>query len=78
MTKNHNKIQKGSQVKVISGKYRNRVGKILKIINSQNQVIIENINIKTKHVKPRREEEKGERLTIEAPIHKSNITIDQT
>nr|QCI05069.1 ribosomal protein L24 [Callithamnion tetricum] len=62
-------------MKIISGKYKNQIGKILEIIYRKNQVIVENINMKTKHVKPKREEEKGEILSIEAPIHKSNITI---
>ena len=78
MTQKNNKITKGIQVKIISGKYKNQIGKVLQIINSKNQVIVENINIKTKHMKPRREEEKGELLNIEAPINKSNITIHNT
>lgn len=68
-------IKKGDNVTIISGKYKYKTGKIVKIINSKNQVIVENINIKTKHIKPKREEEQGEIIKIEAPIHKSNIKI---
>lgn len=78
MAQKNNKIKQGIQVKIISGKYKNQVGKVLKIITSKDQVIVENINMKTKHMKPKREEEKGELLNIEAPINKSNTTIYNT
>nr|YP_009395430.1 ribosomal protein L24 [Polysiphonia infestans]ARW64410.1 ribosomal protein L24 [Polysiphonia infestans] len=70
------KIKKGHQVKIISGKYKGSKGKVLSVCQKTNKVTIENFNIKTKHVKPKRDEEKGYIKKIEGPIHQSNIKID--
>nr|YP_009392941.1 ribosomal protein L24 [Caloglossa intermedia]ARW61503.1 ribosomal protein L24 [Caloglossa intermedia] len=67
------KLKVGDYVKIISGKYKNESGKIIKIITKKNSAIVENINLKTKHIKPTREEEKGNIEQIEGPIHISNI-----
>nr|YP_009393974.1 ribosomal protein L24 [Polysiphonia sertularioides]ARW62536.1 ribosomal protein L24 [Polysiphonia sertularioides] len=71
------KIKKGSIVQIISGKYKNQSGKILSICKESNKVIVENINIKIKHVKPKQDNEKGNIKQIEAPIHFSNIKIEK-
>jgi len=51
------------------------MGKITKIISKTSKVIIENINLKTKHVKPNQKEESGQIINIEAPIHSSNVML---
>lgn len=68
-------LKTGDIVKIISGKYKNKKGKIKKIIVNKNSLIIENINTKTKHVKPKQNEEKGQIIQIEAPIHRSNAKL---
>lgn len=70
-------IRKGSKVKVISGKYKNQIGNVLSICKQTSRVVVENINIKTKHIKPKQTNEKGEIKQIEAPIHFSNIKIEE-
>jgi len=52
-----------------------QIGKITKIISKTSKVIIENINLKTKHVKPNQKEESGQIINIEAPIHSSNVML---
>ena len=69
--KNHLKI--GDNVKIISGKYKNKEGKIIKIKSKKEQVFIENINFKTKHIKPKQVDTKGEIKQIEGYIHISNL-----
>lgn len=73
-----NKIKQGDNVTIISGKYKGQYGKVSAILKKTNQVLIKNINIKTKHVKPKQTEEKGYIKTIEAPIHYSNIKLRKT
>nr|YP_010851072.1 ribosomal protein L24 [Aphanocladia stichidiosa]WGH14051.1 ribosomal protein L24 [Aphanocladia stichidiosa] len=70
-----NQIQKGDSVKIISGKYKGEYGKIFSIIKNKNQVLIKNINIKTKHIKPKQTEDKGYIKKIETPIHYSNVKL---
>lgn len=66
-------IKKGDNVTVISGKEKGKQGVVRSILKNKQQVIVENINIKTKHVKPKQTEEKGIIKEIECPIHYSNI-----
>ena len=66
-------LKVGDTVKIISGKYKNQISTVRKIIYKKNSVIIENINFKTKYIKPRNNEEIGKIQKIEKPIHISNI-----
>nr|YP_009393358.1 ribosomal protein L24 [Symphyocladiella dendroidea]ARW61920.1 ribosomal protein L24 [Symphyocladiella dendroidea] len=69
------KINKGDDIKIISGKYKGEYGKVSLVLKKNNQVIIENINIKTKHIKPKQTDDKGYIKKIEKPIHYSNIKL---
>nr|YP_010155989.1 50S ribosomal protein L24 [Cumathamnion serrulatum]QQY85395.1 50S ribosomal protein L24 [Cumathamnion serrulatum] len=62
----------GEKIKVISGKHKGKIGKVKKILSKQNSLIVENINFKTKHIKPKQNDEKGQIIKIEASIHSSN------
>nr|YP_010618935.1 Ribosomal protein L24 [Deltalsia parasitica]WAX02948.1 Ribosomal protein L24 [Deltalsia parasitica] len=69
------KIKKGDDIKVISGKYKGKFGKVSLVLKKNNQVLIEDINIKIKHVKPKQTDDKGYIKKIEKPIHYSNIKL---
>lgn len=75
MKKNKIHVKNGDTVQVISGKHKGEIGTITKILNKTSQVIIENLNIKTKHVRPAQKEESGKIITFEAPIHSSNVML---
>ncbi|CAM9090540.1 unnamed protein product [Sphacelaria rigidula] len=66
-------IKIGEKVKVISGHDKGKDGIVKKILKSKNQVIIEGINIKVKHIKAQRSGETGEIKRIEFPINRSNV-----
>lgn len=66
-------IQKGETVQIITGKSKGKIGKIKKIISKKYKIIIENINIKKKHLRPKKEGETGKIIEIEMPIHISNV-----
>nr|YP_010851666.1 ribosomal protein L24 [Echinothamnion hystrix]WGH14641.1 ribosomal protein L24 [Echinothamnion hystrix] len=68
-------IQKGDNVKIISGKHKGEYGKVSSVIKNKHQVIIKNINIRTKHIKPKQTEDRGYIKKIEAPIHYSNVKL---
>ena len=65
------KIKKGDTVRVIAGKDKGKEGKILVVDRKTDRVIVEGVNMATKHVKPRG----GVQQVVhqEAPIHVSNV-----
>ncbi|KAI8557655.1 hypothetical protein RHMOL_Rhmol04G0027200 [Rhododendron molle] len=71
--KMHVKI--GDTVKVISGRDKGKIGEITEIFKHNSTVIVNEINLKTKHVKSRGEDEPGKIITIEAPVHSSNVML---
>jgi large subunit ribosomal protein L24 len=66
-------IKKGDTVRVITGKDKNKTGKVIKCLPSLNRVIVEGINIYKKHVRPRTQQEKGQTVMVPRPIHASNV-----
>ena len=69
------KIRKNDPVIVISGNDKGRSGKVLKVFRKTSRVIVEGINMRTKHVKPTQKSPQGGRQVKEAPIHSSNVMI---
>lgn len=65
-------VKSGDLVQVIAGKDQGKVGTIKKVNTKTGQVLLEGVNIKTKHVKPEGEEE-GKIAKVEYPIHHSNV-----
>ena len=71
-------VKKGDTVQVIAGKDKGKVGEILNIYPKLSKVIVQGVNIKTKHVKPKQEGESGRIATQEFPIHSSNVMVYST
>ena len=67
------KIKKGDSVQVIAGKDKNKKGKILSVDVKNNRVIVEGINMITKHTKPNVKNQNGGIVQKEAPIDLSNV-----
>ena len=65
----------GDKVVVIAGKDIGKEGKIIKTLKNDNKVVVEGINMVTKHVKPSAQNENGGIIKVEAPIHASNVMI---
>jgi large subunit ribosomal protein L24 len=66
-------VKTGDTVIVISGKDKGTVGKVLQVFPKTSRVVVEGVNIRTKHVKPQAEGESGSIQTGEASIHSSNV-----
>ena len=69
------KIKKGDKVKVISGKDRGKSGKVLKVAEKLKKVSVAGINLRIKHMRPKKEGEKGQRIQFPAPMDISNIML---
>ena len=65
----------GDKVVVIAGKDKGKEGKIIKTLKNDNKVVVEGINMVTKHVKPSAQNENGGIIKVEAPIHVSNVKV---
>lgn len=68
-------VKKGDTVQVISGRDKGKVGEVLKAMPKISKVVIKDVNVRTKHVKPTQEGESGRVVTFEAPIHSSNVML---
>lgn len=68
------KFKTGDQVVVIAGKDKGKTGKIMRVVHDINKVVIEGVNIRTRHVK-KTANKPGERIQYEAPLQASNVMI---
>ena len=60
-------------VQVISGKYKGRSGKILRILADKNMVVVEKVNMIKRHMKPSQSDPKGGIVEKEAPLYVSKV-----
>ena len=67
------KIKKGDLVKVIAGKDKDKEGKVLAVNKEKNTLIVEGINMITKHTKPSAANQNGGIVKQEGPIDASNV-----
>ena len=72
---NKMRIKKDDTVAVISGKEKGKTGKVLKAFPAQGRVLVEKVNVRVKHKKPRSAQDVGGRLDQEAPIDVSNVMV---
>jgi len=68
-------IKKGDTVIVIAGKDKGKKGKVLSANPKTDRVIVENVNMVTKHQKPSMKVQQGGRIHKESAIHVSNVLI---
>ena len=69
------KIKKGDLVKVIAGKDKDKEGKVTVVDHKNGKVVVEGVNIMTKHTKPSAANQAGGIITTEAPIDASNVMV---
>ena len=67
------KIKKGDTVKVITGKDKDKEGKVIAVNKKDNTIIVEGINMVTKHTKPSAANQNGGIVKQEGPIDASNV-----
>lgn len=62
------KIKKGDTVKIISGNDKGKRGKVLSVFPEKGRLVVEGVNVKKKHVRPKKEGQKGELVRMPAPF----------
>lgn len=69
------KIKKGDNVIVLAGKDNGKSGKIIKTIPKVEKVVVEGVNMRKRHLRPKKQGEKGQIVEISAPMHVSNVML---
>ena len=69
------KIKKGDTVQVLSGNDKGKTGEVLEVIPKTQKVVVKGVNIRKKHVKPRKQGEEGGILSLECSIPSSKVNV---
>lgn len=69
------KIKKGDTVEVLSGNDKGKTGEVLEIIPKLQKVIVKGVNIRKKHIKPKKQGEEGGIISVECSIHSSKVNV---
>jgi len=69
------RIKKGDTVKVLSGNDKGKTGEVLEVIPKTEKIIVKGVNVRKKHVKPRKQGEEGGIISVEVAIHSSKASV---
>ncbi len=69
------KIHKNDQVLIISGKDKGRKGKVIEALPKQGRLVIEGINLRKKHMRPKKSGEKGQIVEMPVPLNVSDVKV---
>jgi large subunit ribosomal protein L24 len=73
--KDNMKIKVNDKVKISTGKDKGKVAKVLQVFPDKNRASVEGVNLLVKHMRPRRQGEKGQRIEFPAPMDLSNLML---
>lgn len=69
------KIKKGDNVMVLSGNDKGKTGEVLEVIPKTHKIIVKGVNIRKKHIKPRKQGDEGGIIPIECAIPSSKVAV---
>ena len=69
------RIKKGDTVKILAGNDKGKTGEVLEVIPKTEKIIVKGVNIRKKHVKPRKQGEEGGIIPVECSIHSSKVNV---
>ena len=69
------KIKKGDNVKIMIGKDRGKIGKVIKVNPKNDKVTVESLNLYKKNVRPKRQGEKGQIVSVPRPLPASRAML---
>ena len=68
-------IKKGDTVKVLSGNDKGKTGEVLEVIPKTQKIVVKGVNVRKKHVKPRKQGEEGGIISVECAIHMAKVNL---
>lgn len=69
------KIRTNDMVKIMGGKDKGKTGKVIQVFSDRGLVVVEGLNQLVKHMKPRRQGEKGQKVQFAAPLPASRVAL---
>jgi len=69
------RIKKGDTVKVLSGNDKGKTGEVLEVIPKTEKIVVKGVNVRKKHVKPRKQGEEGGIISVEVAVHSSKVNV---
>lgn len=69
------RIKKGDNVKVMKGKDRGKTGKVMQAFPDGRKVVVEGVNVMVKHMRTRRQGEKGQKIEFNGPVTAANVQL---
>lgn len=73
------KIKTNDNVKVLSGRDRGKTGKVLQVLQNKGTggkyVVVEGVNLRKKHLRPKQKSEPGRVIELAAPLHASKVMV---
>lgn len=75
MKKTNLKIRKGDTVKVLTGKDRNKTGKVLEVLPKVERLVVEGVNIHTRFTRPKKQGEKGQKMQFPGSMAVSKVML---
>ncbi|MGH2368590.1 MAG: 50S ribosomal protein L24 [Chloroflexota bacterium] len=69
------KVRKNDTVQVLAGRERGKQGKVSRVIPKEARVVVDGVNIRKRHVRPRRQGEQAGIVEFPAPLHISNVAV---
>ena len=69
------RIKKGDTVQVLSGNDKGKKGEVLEVMPKDSKVVVKGVNVRKKHIKPRRQGEEGGIIPVECAINSSKVNV---
>ena len=69
------RIKKGDNVSVLSGNDKGKTGEVLEVLPKADKIVVKGVNVRKKHVKPRKAGEEGGIISVECAIPSSKVNV---
>lgn len=69
------RIKKGDTVQVLSGNDKGKTGEVLEVLPKADKIVVKAVNVRKKHIKPRKQGEEGGIISVECAIPSSKVNI---
>ena len=69
------KIKKGDTVQVLSGNDKGKKGEVLQVMPKDSKIVVKGVNVRKKHIKPRKQGEEGGIISVECAINSSKVNV---
>ena len=67
-------VRKGDTVIVTAGNDKGVTGEVIRVLTDKDRVVVQGVNVRTKHLKPNQQRQQGGIVRVEMPIHISNVS----